>query len=637
MAKKEPLSITHPELAKEWHPTKNDGLKSNEVTYSSQIKPWWICNKNHYWQALMHNRKNGANCPYCANQKVGFGNDLETNYPEIAKLWHPTKNGKLKPNMVTPGSNKKVWWMCEKKHEYISTPKSKRKIGKCPYCLNYIVGYGNDLMSKFPLIANQWHPTKNGNKKPENYVFGSEKSFWWVCDFGHNWKTSIKARTTIGTNCPKCSNQTSKIELYIFSELKSIFKNVKHRGKIDGLEIDILIEDLKLGIEYDGYHWHKNNVNRDKDKFRNLNNDTKIIRIREYPLKKINNTDLVIKYNENFQDMFITILNHIRTCFKKNNQIDRYIKLDKQQNLEFYELMLAGLPGPTFGNSLKDKYPQIALEWSSKNKLPPTKFTPHSKRKVWWECENKHEWEQVIGVRVKSLGCPYCPKKPSKRKKRKPSTQRIGYGNDLMSTHPEIAKEWHPKKNKIKPSEVSFGSASKIWWVCKKGHDYEQIIGARTGKKKLACPYCSGKKIGYGNDFASLYPKLAKEWHPTKNGDLKPYKIKHGSPKNVWWLCPNNHSYQRVVWQRTNLGYGCVFCSKRQTVLGYGNDLKSMFPAIAKKWHPTKNGELKPERVLSKSKQKAWFRCSKGHDFDQEIYYLTKKFSCPYCSGYRKK
>lgn len=38
-------------------------------------------------------------------------NDLATTYPSLAAEWHPTKNGKLRPDMVTAGSHKKVWWI----------------------------------------------------------------------------------------------------------------------------------------------------------------------------------------------------------------------------------------------------------------------------------------------------------------------------------------------------------------------------------------------------------------------------------------------------------------------------------------------------------------------------------------------
>lgn len=32
-------------------------------------------------------------------------------------------------------------------------------------------------------------------------------------------------------------------------------------------------------------------------------------------------------------------------------------------------------------------------------------------------------------------------------------------------------------------------------------------------------------------------PILAKEWHPTKNGELTPWDLSAGSGISVWWLC----------------------------------------------------------------------------------------------------
>ena len=37
---------------------------------------------------------------------------------------------------------------------------------------------------------------------------------------------------------------------------------------------------------------------------------------------------------------------------------------------------------------------------------------------------------------------------------------------------------------------------------------------------KTGCPYCVGRKVLVGfNDCVTTYPMLAKEWHPTKNGN----------------------------------------------------------------------------------------------------------------------
>ena len=47
------------------------------------------------------------------------------------------------------------------------------------------------------------------------------------------------------------------------------------------------------------------------------------------------------------------------------------------------------------------------------------------------------------------------------------------------------------------------------------------------------------------------YPHLVKEWHPTKNGELTPNDITHGSDKKVWWRCPKGHTYDAAISKRT--------------------------------------------------------------------------------------
>ena len=59
---------------------------------------------------------------------------LEDKYPEIAKEWHPTKNGDLTPDQVTPGSSRKVWWMCIQEHEWEAVIASRTRGTGCPYC-----------------------------------------------------------------------------------------------------------------------------------------------------------------------------------------------------------------------------------------------------------------------------------------------------------------------------------------------------------------------------------------------------------------------------------------------------------------------------------------------------------------------
>jgi hypothetical protein len=50
------------------------------------------------------------------------------------------------------------------------------------------------------------------------------------------------------------------------------------------------------------------------------------------------------------------------------------------------------------------------------------------------------------------------------------------------------------------------------------------------------CPYLTNHRILSGfNDLKTLNPKLAAEWHPTKNGTLTPDMVPEFYTKNVWW------------------------------------------------------------------------------------------------------
>ena len=196
------LTITHPELCKEWDYEKNEKGPEN-YTHGSHAKVFWILNyydttknKNFVfeWQSSIKTRCNGVDCPYlAANSKVWVGfNDLASNNPELAALWHPTKNGNLKPTEVTTNSHKKIWWykkyldpITNKEHEFewLSTICSmNKKKGKemCPYLTDRLVWKNyNDLASKNPELAALWHPTKNGNLKPTEITCTTKKNIWW--------------------------------------------------------------------------------------------------------------------------------------------------------------------------------------------------------------------------------------------------------------------------------------------------------------------------------------------------------------------------------------------------------------------------------------------------------------------------
>jgi hypothetical protein len=92
--------------------------------------------------------------------------------------------------------------MCEKGHEWKKIPHGR---GKCPYCSNREVWAGfNDLESKYPAIAKQFDSEAN-HIDPAKVLFTSEEEYWWKCENGHRWKSTIHNRVKSGGICIECS------------------------------------------------------------------------------------------------------------------------------------------------------------------------------------------------------------------------------------------------------------------------------------------------------------------------------------------------------------------------------------------------------------------------------------------------
>ncbi len=291
------LANLHPDIAKEWHPAKNGNLKSTDVTPGSGEKVNWICKKRHEWEATVKNRRRGDRCPYCAGKLASRDHNLAVKYPNIAKQWHPTKNGNLKPTNVTPHSNGKVWWICRKGHEWKNSPNHRAKPRGCPYCTGQLPSKSHNLAAKYPDLAKQWHPTKNGKLKPTDVNPGTFKKAWWICVKRHDWEASVANRAN-GTGCPYCHPQTSKLEERIYYEFKTIFDDIKQQEQIDGVigKCDIYIPKYKTVVKVDGYHWHKDKEKQDKLKGKQLlKKGITLFRLRENKLKRITRTDIFLE------------------------------------------------------------------------------------------------------------------------------------------------------------------------------------------------------------------------------------------------------------------------------------------------------------------------------------------------------
>lgn len=275
-------------------------------------------------------------------------------YDKLLKEFHPTLNGGLKLSDFTHGSNKKVWWKCDvaDDHEWEATLNSRTGGTNCPCCRGLKVVLSNCLATKYPKIAKEWHPNKNNELTPFNVVSNYAKKIWWKCDKGHEWEATVHGRVGGGSNCPCCSGRKSSLS-----------------------------------------------------------------------------------------------------------------------------------------NCLAVSHPNVVKQWHpTKNKLTPFDVTYQSSKKAWWKCDKSddHEWESIISNKTKNknqLSCPFC------------SGQKVILSNCLATTHPEIAKKWHPTKNlSLTPFDVTFGSGKKVWWKCNNNHEWITSVDDLVGNINdggNGCALCS--------------------------------------------------------------------------------------------------------------------------------------------------
>ncbi len=558
------LATTFPELAKEWHPTKNGTLCPSDVSMRSGEKVWWLGKCGHEWQATVSHRTDGQNCPICSNHKLLSGyNDLATKFPLVADEWHPEKNGPLKPSDVFPMSNMKVWWLGKCGHEWqcAISHRTKNNYG-CPICSGKLIVAGlNDLSTINPLVAKEWDIEKNMGILPSTISPYSHKKVWWKCsECGNSWQAVIKHRN-YGIGCPQCGRK------------KAIASGNKTRIATSG--------------------------------------------------------------------------------------------------------------------SLAVVSPQLLLEWHpiKNGTISPIEVSPNSNKKVWWVCKKGHEWQAVISSRNNGSGCPYCDQENhtsfpeqaiyyylSKSIYVQNRVKKFGKEIDIYIPNMKIGIEYNGKyfhksiesqrrdeakvqlllsqgvrvlqvvegdSNKVESDKITYkhdAKYSELKWVIA---TLEKIIGIRNNidididKDRLEI-YNQYIKLEKANSLATKEPDVAREWHTSKNGSLTPDNVSFGSNKKVWWIGKCGHEWQATISSRVS-GHGCPYCCGKAIKEGF-NDLATKYPELVDEWDYKKNGALLPSQVTAGSHKKAWWICSKcGHNWQAVIKNRVNGTRCPQCSKKARK
>lgn len=283
------LQSLRPDLAEEWNYERNGNLKPDMVVCGSHKKVWWMqYDKSPItgkmmkleWEAVIDDRVRGSGNPIKVGQQVLIGyNDLQSLRPDLAAEWNYERNGDLKPDMITCGSSKKVWWIQYDmspitgdmvKLEWEAIISDRVKGHECPMKDGHKVlkGY-NDLASLHPNLADEWNYERNGKLTPDMVTCGAGKKVWWIQKIKdektkntiqYEWMATIASRVA-GSDCPYLT--TYKGEEYIKQylqrhnvsfDIQQKFSDLLCTG--DGqLSYDFSIPDEKYGyilIEYNG-------------------------------------------------------------------------------------------------------------------------------------------------------------------------------------------------------------------------------------------------------------------------------------------------------------------------------------------------------------------------------------------------
>ena len=464
-----------PNIAQDWHPTKNGKLLPEMFTKGSRFQAWWkchICGKE-----IKRSIKNYRGCVDCHREDRLSEKCIAKRFPELIKSWHPTKNGKLTPYDVFC-SDKKFWWKCDKcGYEWKARVDNRAHNRGCPCCANKVLIVGkNDLQTTHPEIAREWHPTKNGKLTPKEVSFGNHKKVWWLCPHGHEYLATINHRTgKNSTSCPVCysGRQTSFAEQAFYYYIKKLYPDAINRYKADFLgkmELDVFIPSIRIAIEYDGEAWHKNNkAHQEQKKYQKCKkNDIYLIRLKEKDNSAINNADACYIFpdlylEKNLERIIPKILSKIdysiNRLLRSENIIplikiyDVDIKRDKQKILKEYSTEYKK-------GSFGELYPEIAKEWHpTKNEgLTPYMFKPMSDHKVWWLCPVcGHEYETTIGHRTVGHGCRKCGIEKSTQAKRKAVNMIDPKTNEVIQTFISISDA----SRKMKISSGNIGMVLK--------------------------------------------------------------------------------------------------------------------------------------------------------------------------------
>ena len=357
------------------------------------------------------------------------------------------------------------------------------------------------IQAKCPEACKEWDFQKNKDITPEMVNATSNVKFWWICELGHSYKASPGNKLTNGQGCPICSGRQV---LPGFNDLETRYPDVAKTWD-DELNSPVKASEVMPGSQRK-YWWRcelghvykttPNNRTAGKTNCPICSGKEVLLGFNDLSTTNPETAD-IWDYEKNDDTPKMYTKGSGKKVWWRCSYGHSWQKaIESQVQYNFCPVCECRLlvPGQ---NDLSVTHSELIKEWDyQKNgELTPQNMTHRSDKKVWWKCSTcGFVWQARISMRAHNkTGCPKCGYAQKMQNTRANNVQLKK--KDLVSTHPEIAREWDYERNiDIDPTKITPSSNRKVWWICQKGHHYQAWMSDRTGKHKTGCPYCSGKR-----------------------------------------------------------------------------------------------------------------------------------------------
>lgn len=226
-----------------------NGLFLSEKYVNNHTKYKWKCALGHIFEAAYNDVRGKSWCIECRKRTLD----------ELHKAAR-AKNG-FCLSSVYINSHAKYTWQCEKGHTWEAT--GSKVLNEGSWCAKCVTE-----KQKMSLVDCKELALKSGGVCLSELYVDAHTKYKWQCEKGHTWEAKYNAIQQGGW-CPKCSNMISKPQVEVYEYIKSLEPSaiLNDTAIIKPKHLDIYIPSLKLGIEYNGLHWHSSQYKKPKDHY----------------------------------------------------------------------------------------------------------------------------------------------------------------------------------------------------------------------------------------------------------------------------------------------------------------------------------------------------------------------------------